>query len=295
LTPNGHVARYEYTGANWIAEDVTATANLPPIASSLTGLVLHRTTSNTTVLYGLDAAGQLIEYRTGRVGWTARNVSATTGGAPLEPKLVAWGETYGRKQSERVFVFGTTSDGHAVQYLSTGKRWFRIDLSSTGPTVTAASLVVLAPAAAGGVPSLFGLDGQGSLWRYTGNLRLGWESIGANIGGPVLTGELGAQYAAGSDTMYVFGVDQAGRMVQYSGQPGNWSWSEIGSTSSAPSGDVSASTNYRSVYSELVDGALAEFWLGDTWNIRRLDPNATTPGVGDGSTATSQLLALASR
>ena len=82
-------------------------------------------------------------------------------------------------------------------------------------------------------------------------------------------------------------------MIQYAGQSGNWSWSVIGSDSPSPTGDVSASTHYRSVYSELVDGALAEYWLGATWNLRRLDPDAAIPGADDGSTATSLLVSLA--
>lgn len=298
LTADGHVVRYEFAGGNWSAEDVTAAGNLPPINSSLTGLVLHRATGDTTVVYGLNSSGELIEYRNSRIGWTSRNVSQLTRSGPLQPNVLAWGEIY-RNKTERIFVFATTADGHAIQYYWTGKRWSRVDLSNlpTGTTVAAESLVVLPPATTGGLPSLFGLDGEGSLWRYTGNLRIGWESIGNAIGGPALTGELGAQFAAGANKMFVFGVDRQGRMIQYGGQSGNWSWSEIGSSTPAPTGDVSASTNYRSFYSELIDGALAEFWLGDTWNIRRLSPDSASPGSGDGSMATNRLitLALASR
>jgi hypothetical protein len=208
---------------------------------------------------------------------------------------VAWGDTYGRKQAERIFVFGTTADGHLIQYLFTGKKWLRSDLSSQGanPTVQSESLVVLPPSVAGGLPSLFALDVVGSLWRYTGNVRFGWEAIGNTVGGPSMVGELGVQLATGSNSMHVFGRDQQGRVIQYSGQPGNWSWTAIESASLAPAGDMTASKNYRSFYSELVDGALAEFWLGDTWNLRRLDSAASTPGAGDGSTATSLLMALA--
>src|SRR5262249_21703544 len=144
---------------------------LPTIQSSLSGLVLHRTTGDTTVLYGLNPLGELIEYRGSPMGWTAQNISTITRGGPLQPGLVAWGEVY-RSKSERVFVFGTTADGHAVQYLLRGRRWSRIDLSSApgNPTLAAESLVILPPAAPGGTPSLFGLDMHGSLWRYAGSL-----------------------------------------------------------------------------------------------------------------------------
>jgi hypothetical protein len=292
LTPDGHVARYEFAGGAWVAEDVTESSGLPTIQTSLTGLVLHRTTGDTTVLYGLNASGQLIEYRGGRFGWTSRNISAIKPGAALESKLVAWGEVY-RGKTERIFIFGATADGHVIQYLMSGKRWSRTDLSvATNPTLAAESLVVLAPPSAGGSPSLFGLDAQGSLWRYAGALFLGWESIGASLGGPALRGELSVQ-STGAGTTHLFGVARDGRLIQYSGQSGNWSWSEVATAAESPGGDVSASTNYRSVYSEMVDGALAEFWLGDTWNMRRLDPGAATPGEADGSSATSLLISLA--
>jgi hypothetical protein len=293
LSPDGHVVRYEFAGGAWIAEDVTDSAGLPTIQSSLTGLVLHRTTGDTTVLYGVNGVGQLIEYRGSRFGWTARNISAIKPGDALQSKLVAWGEVY-RGKTERIFVFGATADGHVIQYLMSGKRLSRTDLSvASNPTLATESFVVVAPPAAGGSPTLFGLDAAGSLWRYAGALYLGWESIGSNLGGPALTGELSVQYAAGSGMTHVFGVAQDGRLIQYSGQAGAWSWSEVASAAESPAGDVNASTNYRSVYSELVDGALAEFWLGDTWNMRRLDPDAATPGEVDGSTATSLLLSLA--
>ncbi len=295
LSSSNHVIRFQNLGGAWSANDLTAEASLPPVASGLTGLVLGSTTSQTIVLFGLSAAGDLIEYRSGVATWTSRNVSQEVGGPALQGTLVTWGAST-RGRNERLYVYGSTADGRAYQYLSTGKRWYLLDLATAlnSAAIEPGSLVVTPPSVATrGVPSLYALDVTGNLLRFTGNLLVGWQSITNMAGGPTLVGELAVQYEPGTDSTHIFGRDSQGRVVEYSGREGSWTWAVIEDAAAGSAGDLTTSTRYRVAYSELVDGALAEFVLADGWNFRRLDPNAGTPGAPDGSTASSRLIELA--
>jgi hypothetical protein len=292
LTAGGHVAKYEFNGAGWTAEDLTALNNLPALASSLTAVSPVGTAGY--ALYGITAAGELMEFRMGRIGWTARNVTGETRGVPLAPGLVAWADTIG-KRKQRVFIIATTQDGTVLEYYSTnGKRWVPMKMSRmpSSPRIVGESLVLLPPSYSKGLPAIFGLDQNGELWRFSGNMRLGWESVSRNAGGPTLSGEISAQYDRANNRYFIFGIDSQGNAVEYQGSVGSWEWSVASTPTPAATGDVVGSSAYRSFYTELVDGAIAEYWLGEEWHVRRLDAQQSNPGMADGSTATSLLTAL---
>jgi hypothetical protein len=268
LTPDGHVAKYELAGGQWTAQDVTASANLPTIVSSLTNVVMPA--GQSALLLGLNESGQLIQYSQNRGTWIARNITRDTRGATLQAGVVAYGVTARRRTS--VVAYAVAANGHLMQYVWNGRRWSSLDLSgyANTPNVRADSLALLTNLP-GGIPSLFALDQQGSLWRYRGNVRLGWESVSGLSGAPALTGELSGRYDPVSAKMRVFATDTQGRVVEFAGtSSGVWSWSAVGTPSAAGTGELMASNDKHAVYAELVDGVIAEFWFDGTWQMRNV-------------------------
>lgn len=269
---NGHVIRYEFLAGSWISSDVTADAGLIAVESSLTAMVSGASSAQSVLLYGLNASGELIEYAFRNQIWSSRNVTAIAHGARLESGLVAFAQASSKKGKESITVFGVSADHRLIQYTWSGKRWTQMDLStfSNAPAIMPHSLALLPSNSVTGGLSLFALDDQGSLWRYRGNIRLGWEVITGVTDGPALIGELAVQYDAPTGQIHVYGKDADGRLIEYSGSPGNWSWSVVATPDPAAAGDLGASDGGHSVYAELVDGALAEFWYDGIWNMRRI-------------------------
>jgi hypothetical protein len=247
-----------------LATNLSAAGSFPTVSSSLTSV-----DSNGTVyaLYGLSDSGELIEMRQGRSGWTVTNVTAQSRSTPLAPGIVAY--TTASKKKVAVSVYGVTADGDVIQYSFNGKKWTQLNLSNfpNTPSIVPESLSLLRSVTAG--ISIFGLDASGTLWRYRGNVRFGWESVTALSGGPALAGDLAVQFDQRTANILVYGTDRSGSVVQFAGTSGSWSWSLVGSPDPLAAGDLSASGDNR-LYSKLVDGALAEFWFDGTWNMRQI-------------------------
>lgn len=295
---DGHVIEHVFRGPSITVSDITALVPNGLVVGGLAGYRVSLNGLDSIRLFGVNSDGELIEFRgTGGI-WTVRNVSLSSNGPRLRATVSAVGGM-APAGGELAFAYALSQDGQVIEHLRKDDRWVARNLSArTGaPALQGGLAGDVHRGPNGRVRQVVGLDARGNVIRFHKEGRGGWqvETVNIESDGPRLRGELGIVYDANADSTLLYGHDRRDRLVEYTLSHDAWRWQRDNDLlDSNRNGDVAVSRDHRVAYSEMVDGALAEYWFGASeWNSRRIERDQSTLAGLDGSTESSRLVDLA--
>jgi hypothetical protein len=257
----GHVIEFRLSQNRWRAREITG-RKLMPIHRSLVGFAVGKGSSHVRALYGLNSKGELIQYLWRKGSWQSRNISRITSAPKLAGQVAAAAQSL-----RRSYVYALTTDNRLVLFTRGQTGWTKKLLGRTLRLPRLESDTLVAGFHTGNSPYVMGRDLSGNLvvvYRPRGIFGQGaWKmnNVGRRLGGAVLRGELATQFDEQAGATLVYSRDRGGRIVQFVwNSHGRWSFKRLErSRSGKRPTDLAASKLYHGLYTETVDGAIAEY------------------------------------
>lgn len=188
--------------------------------------------------YAINGSGHLIEYRSSRRGWLASDITASSGGPPVQGDVAA-NVFLGGSSRATLEVFARSADGHLIRYFRAGRAgWIAEDISTQVTDGLAAQLTGSLVVVSSGFGQRYVYAQAGTrIVEFTSGFGA-WQSqeLPMPNGTTSVIGPIAATTTNGGTSRVVYGYLPNGSLVKYASDGTAWNSLVLGSNTSTSAG-----------------------------------------------------------